>query len=178
MVAAYRLSFLRSGRTTKSIPWSFSSHPPILRIVLKDFEIRNLNFKQGKSWVAITASDQPTVAQVVLGYLDGEQQFQTARSEISDFDSLRYVYVQLPATSSTQLKVWAHRLSPAGDSDNLPTVATIRYGSREKTFDPKLSDGQIELPANEPCRVEIQLNEWEVEKVNLLSETEIQSKKG
>lgn len=127
-------------------------------------ELREDQRTEGQSWVAIISGGQPTLAQVALGYSEGEQLFQTARGEIADFDSLRYVHVHLPATPSTQLKVWAHRLTSAGDSGNLPTLVTIRYGSGEKTFDPKLSDGQIALPANESCRVEIQLSEREVEK--------------
>jgi hypothetical protein len=125
-------------------------------------ELREDQRVEGKSLVAITSGGQPTPAWVVLGYPEGEQQFQVARAEISNFDLLRYVHVHLPATQASELKIWAHRITPEGDPDTLPT--TLQGGPEQKEFDLMLLGGQVVLPWKEPGRVEITLSKRERER--------------
>jgi hypothetical protein len=125
-------------------------------------ELREDQRAEGKSWVAIVSGGLPTSAQVGLGYLEGEQQLQSATSEISRFDFLRYVRVQLPVMRAPQLKIWTHRITPEGDAANLLTLVTVQDGPEKKDFDLSLSGGQILLSVAEPCQVDIQLSEREV----------------
>ncbi|MBL7182938.1 MAG: hypothetical protein ISS50_00645 [Anaerolineae bacterium] len=70
--------------------------------------------------------------------------------------SLRHATFRLPASQAQELKVWAHRVTPEGDSESLPALAEVRCGSETTRFDLKLSGGQIVLPlTSEACRLEI-----------------------
>lgn len=128
-------------------------------------ELREDQRPGGQSLVAITSSGRPVPAQVVLGYPEGEQQAQATGDEISNFGSLRYLRVQLPAPqAASQLKIWAHRITPEGEPASLPALVVVQDGSEKKEFDLALSGGQVVLPSNEPGRVEIRLREREAER--------------
>lgn len=121
-------------------------------------ELRD-NQAEGKpASFALTTGGQPTPVEVQLGYLDGEKSIQAATAEIPRFSMLDYANFQLPATEARGLKVWAHRITPAGDSVGLPAVATLHCGDDKQEIDMKLSGGQVTLPLpDEPCRLEIRL---------------------
>ncbi len=114
---------------------------------------------EGKpSSFAIRTGEQPTLAAVHLGYLNGERSLQAASGEISSFSSLDYVNFQLPVTQAREIKVWAHSVTPSGDSVGLPAMAILHCGDDKLEIDLKLSGGQIVLPRpGEPCRLEISL---------------------
>jgi hypothetical protein len=97
---------------------------------------------------------------VRLGYADGEQQIRAATGTVPSFSSLRYVNFRLPATQARELKMWAHKITPEGDSEGLPVWLEVHCGGEKKEFDLKLSGGQVVLPLNgEACRLTITLTE-------------------
>jgi predicted transcriptional regulator len=105
---------------------------------------------------AITAGGQPATAEVRLGYADGEQRVRVATAEIPTFSALRYATFQLPATDARELKVWAHQITPEGNSESLPARLVVHCGGEKKEFDLKLSAGQVVLLLDgSACRLEL-----------------------
>ena len=52
--------------------------------------------------------------------------------------------------------MWAHKITPEGDSEGLSALLEVRCGDETTQFDLKLSDGQALLPlTGETCRLEI-----------------------
>jgi hypothetical protein len=52
--------------------------------------------------------------------------------------------------------VWAHKVTPEGDSEGLPVLLEAHCGDETTRFDLKLSGGQALLPlTDEACRLEI-----------------------
>ena len=112
----------------------------------------------GQSAFAITASGQPATAEVRLVYPDGEQHYQAASGEVPAPAALRYAIFQLPVGQAKELKVWAHKVTPEGESEALPALVDVRCGDKVTRLDLKLSGGQALLPiTGEVCRLEITL---------------------
>jgi len=109
---------------------------------------------------AIIASGQPATAGVRLGYPEGEQRYHAATGEMPAPSSLRYAIFQLPARLAQELKVWAHKVTPEGDSEGLPALLKVHCGDESTQHDLQLAGGQVLLPlTGEACRLEIALPE-------------------
>jgi amino acid permease len=108
-------------------------------------ELRQDQRQDELSLVAITSGGQPASAEIVLGYAAGEEKSETAPCEVPNFASLRYTQVHLPRTQARQLKIWTHRITPEGGSENLPGAATVHAGSQNKAIDLELSEGPVIL---------------------------------
>ena len=116
--------------------------------------------EEGQGFFAITTSGQPVTAEVRLGYLEGEQRYQAATGEVPEPSSLRYAIFQLPAKQTQELKIWAQKTTPEGDSEGMPALLEVHCGDETTRFDLKLSGGQALLPlTGETCRLEITLSE-------------------
>jgi hypothetical protein len=62
--------------------------------------------------------------------------------------------------ATTQLKVWAHTVTPEGYSEGIAGLLHVRQGVVTKRFDLKLSKGQVVLQgASGACQVDITLAE-------------------
>jgi hypothetical protein len=104
----------------------------------------------------ITADGQPVAGEGQMKYADGEQRQYTAGSEVAAFSSLRSAAFRLPATQAKELKVWAHRITPDGDSEGLPGLLEVHLANKTRRFDLKLSGGQVVLPlTGAECWLEI-----------------------
>ena len=109
---------------------------------------------------AVTSCGKPAIAEVRLGYPEGERRYQAATGEVPAFSSLRYATFQLPAGQAQELKVWAHKTTPEGDSESLPALLEAHCGDESARFDLRLSSGQALLPlTSEKCQLEISLLE-------------------
>jgi hypothetical protein len=112
----------------------------------------------GRSALAIATGGQPVPAEVRLGYPQGEQHYQAASGEVPTPAALRYAICQLPVGPAKELKVWAHKVTPEGESEALPALVDVRCGDKTTRLDLKLSGGQALLPlTGEVCRLEITL---------------------
>jgi len=124
-----------------------------LRVVV---ELRENQNEDRQTSFAITAGGEPVPAEVHLRYAGNEQKLQAATGEVLAFSSLHNAIFQLPVTQAHELKVWAHTITPEGDSEGLPALLKVFCGKKKKEFDLKLSDGQVVLPlTGEACKLEI-----------------------
>ncbi|MGA2789552.1 MAG: aromatic amino acid transport family protein [Candidatus Bathyarchaeia archaeon] len=112
--------------------------------------------ESGRAFFTITEAGQPRAAEVSLRYPDKEEKLQAASGEISSFSSIRCATVQLPASLSRELKVWAHRTTSDGYSESLPGILHVDSDNEKREFDLRLSDGEVILPLNgKPCLLTI-----------------------
>jgi len=104
--------------------------------------------ESGRAFFTITEAGQPRAAEVSLRYPDKEEKLQAASGEISSFSSIRCATVQLPASLSRELKVWAHRNTYDGYSESLPGILHVDSDNEKREFDLRLFDGEVILPFN------------------------------
>ncbi len=121
-------------------------------------ELRDDQRERGQAVFAVTVGGRQTVADVRLGYTNKEHKIKASSGEIPVFSTLRYAMFQFPAADACEIKVWAHRITPEGNSESLPGLLQIQLGSDKKEFDLKLSAGQVVLPFDgTTCRLMIAL---------------------
>jgi amino acid permease len=100
----------------------------------------------GRSIFKITANGRSQIAEVCLGYAEGEQYHQASTVEIPSLESLRYAIFHLPTKREKELRVWAHRNNTNLDSKSLPALVEVESGDKKMLFDLKLSSGKVLLP--------------------------------
>jgi hypothetical protein len=67
-----------------------------------------------------------------------------------------YAVVNVPATPTRELKVWAHEITPDGNSQGLPAEVQIADGATAPPSALPLVEGQILLPfSGGPCQVQL-----------------------
>ncbi|MGH3145008.1 MAG: hypothetical protein ACRDTR_04315 [Rubrobacter sp.] len=107
---------------------------------------------------SITEAGSPAVTAVQLTYPDGERCFRASAGEIPAFSSLQQATFSPEGNASGQLKVWAHKVTPEGDSEGMAGLLRVRQGDETRQFDLKLSKGQVMLPlAHSDYQVDISL---------------------
>lgn len=123
-------------------------------------ELRKDAGEDGKVVFAVSTGGKPWMADVRLGYPDGEQHYQAASGQSPAFASLRYAAFQLSPGPAGELKVWAHKITPEGDSESLPALVELRRGDQAQQFDVRLSGGQAVFPLNDDAfQLQITLQE-------------------
>lgn len=71
----------------------------------------------------------------------------------------RQACVTLPATGARELKIWAHSVTRAGDSEPLDGLVEITEGSTVRRIDLRLS-GMVTLPFDgEPCEMRVEVRQ-------------------
>ena len=109
-------------------------------------EIR-LDQREGqRSAFSVVAGGRPALADVRLHYPAGDRDQRASGGEVPTFGNLRSATFRIPVTGSAELKVWAHRVTPTGDSEGLPAQLEVRDGGDAKRFDLGLSGGQVVVP--------------------------------
>ena len=123
-------------------------------------ELREDQTLGGTSVISLTSNGKPATAQVCMVGADGQSQVRAATGEVPIPDTLRSASVQLPATETSELKAWVHKLTPEWRSESLPALLSVRCGGEVKEFDLALRGGQIILPTTgEACDLEITMAE-------------------
>ncbi|MBW4428475.1 MAG: hypothetical protein KME50_29620 [Nostoc desertorum CM1-VF14] len=123
-------------------------------------ELREDQQQKGHSLFTVTAGGQPKIAEILLGYAEGEQHLQTATVEIPSLSSLRYATFHLPTMREKELKVWTHTSKSFVDSQRLPAVMEVQSGKKNMQYDLKLSNGRILLPLmGDRCWLKFTFNE-------------------
>jgi amino acid permease len=77
----------------------------------------------------------------------------------------RQASVALPATGARELKLWAHRITPVGDSEPLDGLVEIAEGNAVRRIDLGPS-GMVILPFDGgPCEMRVQVQPWPTNEV-------------
>ncbi|NEP00115.1 MAG: APC family permease [Symploca sp. SIO2E9] len=109
-------------------------------------ELREEQQEGGRTFFKITAGGQPKIAQVRLGYAEGEQCYQASTVEIPSLSSLHYASFELATRRIEELRVWAHREKTNGSSESLPALLEVHRRNKTMQFDLELSGGKVMLP--------------------------------
>lgn len=119
--------------------------------------------RSGSARFAFLAGERPVSGTVRLRYAEGEQRPEGLAGEIPEFNALeRAVFEVRPdqAAPPGELKVWAHRVTPEGESESLPATALVRTRGRVDAADLSLCRGEMAVPfADDELEVEIVLRE-------------------
>jgi hypothetical protein len=108
-----------------------------------------------QGFFSITTAGRSGTADVRLEYPEREETYEAASGEVPAFSSLRRATFQTEGGAGV-LKVWAHRVTPEGNSVPLAGLLDVRQGDDTRQFDLEISDGYVILPiAQEACRVDI-----------------------
>ena len=108
-----------------------------------------------QGYFSITTAGRPGIADVRLEYPEREKHCEAAGGEVPSFSSLRRATFQTEGGAGV-LKVWAHRVTPEGNSVSLAGLLNVRQGDETRQYDLRISDGQVVVPiAPESCRVDI-----------------------
>jgi Tryptophan/tyrosine permease family len=126
-------------------------------------ELREDQTEGEQAHFSVTAAGRPAVTDVRLKYPEREQRYEAAAGEISAFSSLRQATFgpgKNAGATTAQLKVWAHKVTPEGDSEGIAGLLYVHQDGETRQFDLKLSKGQVVLPvAPGACQVDITLAE-------------------
>jgi amino acid permease len=110
--------------------------------------------------MSIVGAGEPLRADIRL--LDGDRapqkQESAASSVIPEFAALRQATVDLPATRTRELKVWAHQVTRDGDSQGLPVAVQIAVDGAAPSPAVTAAEGEVLLPfSGAMCRVQVDL---------------------
>jgi len=123
------------------------------RVVIELRQDRRLG---GRDEFNVTANGKPAAAAVQLEYPGEVQRLNAFNGAVPAFATLRAVTFQVPAAKASQLKIWAHQITPEGNSEGLPVIVEAESGAARKQFNLKSSDGLAVLPINDTaCQVRI-----------------------
>ncbi|MCX6045744.1 MAG: hypothetical protein NT075_11580 [Chloroflexi bacterium] len=109
-------------------------------------ELRQDERLKGLSQWNVVSNGQPLLANVRLDNGNQQTSYYSTSEPISHFARLQTAVFQWPATSATQLKLWAHRLTPEGNSEGLPVQLVLQDGAQEEIFAPVQTNGPVILP--------------------------------
>jgi len=95
-----------------------------------------------------------TQAMVWLDYTDGERVYHAASGTIAQFPALCSAKFHLPAPVSHELMVWVHRVTPEGQSENLPALLKVSSGTEIREFHVDGTRKQFVLPLRDATKKE------------------------
>ena len=117
--------------------------------------------RSGTASFAFLSGEGPVRGTVRLEYGAREQRPEGPDGEIAEFGSLRRVVFALPRDQEPPpdaVKVWAHQVTPEGESESLSATATARGGGSTETADLAVSRGEAVFPlTDDAIEVEIAL---------------------
>jgi hypothetical protein len=118
-------------------------------------EIRQDAAGEGISTFTVTDSGRAArQARVRLGYASGERVYQEATGAIPEFPALNSMIVHLSRTKAQELKVWVHRVTAEGYSENLPALVNVSSGKDIREFHLDRADKQYVFPLREVVKTE------------------------
>jgi amino acid permease len=98
-------------------------------------EIRqNPSKEEGGTFTVTDTGRAVTQARVRLGFADGERVFQAANGTFPEFPALCFAKFQFPETKAQEFRVWLHRVTPEGQSENIPALVKVSSGNEIREF--------------------------------------------
>jgi hypothetical protein len=105
--------------------------------------------RSGIARFALLSGGRPDSGTVSLSYRDDEQHADATAGQIPKFDELRRArFVVRPdhVAPPDEVKVWAYRVTPEGETESLSVTAVVRAGNRSHRADLSLSRGETVVP--------------------------------
>lgn len=122
-------------------------------------ELRQDQRAGSQSFFTLTAVGQPLVGAVDFTYPHHSRHCAATTGAITNFAQLQSVTFYLPTTTARELKVWVHRVTPAGNSESLPAHIQVIEAQAPHRVARQAQDGQAVLPIQAQCyQVQISLS--------------------
>lgn len=99
----------------------------------------------GRAFFSLIAGGTPLSTDLWLHYSDDEQHLVAASGEVPAFAALQALTVQLPATPTYDLRVWAHAVTRTDRSEALPIYLELLHGAETQRIDVDEAGGQALL---------------------------------
>jgi amino acid permease len=94
----------------------------------------------------VTSGGQPYRSRVHLDAANGKRELEAGSGALGPLGDVRSVRFDLPRRAARELKVWAHRLTPGGESEAVPALLTLVSNGATRSLDLALAGGQVVLP--------------------------------
>ncbi len=104
------------------------------RVVIEVRQDPAVTEQAGGKFMVTDCGRAATQARVWLGYPDGERVYQAASGAILEFGDLRSAKFHVPVTKAQELMIWVHRVTPEGQSENLPALLKVSSGTEIREF--------------------------------------------
>jgi amino acid permease len=113
-------------------------------------ELRQAPAKEGGDTFTVTDSGRAaTEVRVRLGYAELEHVYQIASGSIPQFPDLRSAKFHLSGIKARELRVWLHRVTSEGQSENLPALVKVFCGTEMREFHMDGVSKEFVLPLGE-----------------------------
>ena len=120
-------------------------------------EIQQASAKEDAGTFTVTDTGRAaTQASVRLGYTDGERVYEAASGAIPEFPTLCSAKFHLPGTKAQELRVWLHRVTAEGQSENLPALVKVSSSKEIREFHLDGASKQFVLPLRKVVKKEHQ----------------------
>jgi amino acid permease len=102
----------------------------------------------GQAVFNLVGHGRPMLTGIHLRYGTSEERLSTAHAAVAGFQALRSATFELPLGAPREIKVWAHQITPEGNSVPLSALLNVWGGSENasQTFDLAQSGGQVVVP--------------------------------
>lgn len=113
-----------------------------------------------RSWFSILAGGQPANGSILWGYPGGLLEQRAQAGSWPEISRLDLAVFDLSGLEGRELKVWAHRILPGGESQPLPARVEMNCLDGEVSRDLTLTEGQAIISLDEdstPCRRELRV---------------------
>jgi amino acid permease len=104
------------------------------RVVIEVRQDPAVTEQVGGTFMVTDCGRAATQARVWLGYPDGERVYQGALGAIPEFGDLCSAKFHVPVTEAQELMIWVHRVTPEGQSENLPALLKVSSGTEIREF--------------------------------------------
>ncbi len=110
-------------------------------------ELRREPGQPDRAILAVTVAGHRFETDITIIGPWGTRRERAAAVTIADPRGLRTATIALPAEPTPELRVWAHAVTPEGDSTAIPARITVGEGDGARRFDVPPGDGQVIIAA-------------------------------
>jgi len=104
------------------------------RVVIEVRQDPAVTEQSGGTFMVTDCGRAATQARIWLGYPDGERVYQGALGAIPEFGDLCSAKFHVPVIKAQELMIWVHRVTPEGQSENLPALLKVSSGTKIREF--------------------------------------------
>ena len=104
------------------------------RVVIEVRQDPAVTEQAGGTFMVTDCGRAATQASVRLGYPEGERVYQGVLGAIPEFSDLRSAKFHVPGTEAQELMIWVHRVTPEGQSENLPALLKVSSGTEIREY--------------------------------------------
>jgi hypothetical protein len=99
--------------------------------------------------LTVSSAGELLPAEISLDFQGNEQLLNQAEVHIPEFGKLRALEVRLPPAGYRDVKIWAHQMTPTGDSLTIPARVEVDLAGKPQSIDLSISGGWAIIPVRD-----------------------------